>query len=116
MTEHPSPRVLANRQLAAYNARNLDAFCALFADDVVVHDVASGAVTLQGMEAFRANYANRFSNPGLHCEILSRMDLGDFAIDRERVTGITGGPLDVIAIYEVRDGLIRSVRFIRQAD
>ncbi len=114
MTLPLTPRVLANRQLAAYNARNLDAFCALFSEDVVVYDVPTGAVTLQGMEAFRANYANRFSTPGLHCEILSRMDLGDFAIDRERVTGIPGGPLDVIAIYEARDGLIRSVRFIRQ--
>lgn len=115
MTEHPSPRMLANRQLVAYNARDLDAFCALFSDDVVVYDLPGGAITLEGMEAFRASYAGRFSSPGLHCEILSRMDLGDFAIDRERVTGIPGGPLDVIAIYEAREGLIRSVRFIRQA-
>jgi hypothetical protein len=28
---------------------------------------------------------------------------------------VAGAPLDVIAIYEVRGGLIRSVRFIRQA-
>lgn len=110
-----SPRDLANRQLVAYNARDLDAFCALFADDVIVHDVPTGVATLSGMEAFRANYARRFSSPDLHCEILSRMDLGDFAIDRERVTGVPGAPLDVIAIYEVRGGLIRSVRFIRQA-
>jgi hypothetical protein len=109
-----SPRDLANAQLVAYNARDLDAFCALFADDVTIHDVPGGKVTCTGMAAFRAIYANRFASPDLHCEILSRMDLGDFAIDRERVTGIPGGPLDVIAIYEARDGLIRSVRFIRQ--
>lgn len=60
-------------------------------------------------------YADRFSNRDLHAHVHATMDLGPFAIDRETITGVPGGPIEAIAIYEVRDGLIRSVRFIRQA-
>jgi hypothetical protein len=38
------------------------------------------------------------------------------AIDKETVSGLPSGPLQLIAIYEVQDGLIRSLRFIRWTD
>ncbi|MDO9416415.1 nuclear transport factor 2 family protein [Pararhizobium sp.] len=110
-----SPRSLADRQLIAYNAHDLDGFCALFANDAVLSDLATGRVIASGMAAIRAFYAERFSNPDLACTVHHKTELGDFAIDRETVTGLPGGPIDFIAIYEVRDGLIRTVRFVRSA-
>ena len=32
-------------------------------------------------------------------------------IDHERVIGIRDGPMEAVAVYEVRDGLIRNVWF-----
>jgi hypothetical protein len=41
------------------------------------------------------------------------MDGADFAIDKETVSGLPAGELNIIAIYEVREGLIRGLRFVR---
>ncbi len=46
---------LAIDQLAAYNAADLDAFCRCYHPEVVALD-AEGAVTIQGIEAFRERY------------------------------------------------------------
>jgi len=111
---HPTPREVADRQLQAYNAHDIDAFSALFAEDAAVFDLASGAVRAEGREAIRALYSGLFSeNPDLRCTVFQRIDLGDFAIDREELTGLASGPVQIVALYEVREGLIRTVRFIR---
>jgi uncharacterized protein (TIGR02246 family) len=110
-----SPRDIVNRQLDAYNARDLQTFCNLFADEAVLIDLPTGDVIAQGKQSIAELYAARFrDNPQLNCTVHSRVDLASFAIDRETVNGLPGGPVDIIAIYEVREGLIQSVRFIRQ--
>lgn len=111
-----APRNIANAQLAAYNARDLAAFMALFADDAWLEDLPTGQHRATGKPAIAEIYRARFGdNPRLHCVVHSTMDLGDFAIDHETVTGLSdGGEINCIAIYEVRAGLIQSVRFIRK--
>jgi hypothetical protein len=110
-----SPRDVVNRQLEAYNARDLPTFCSLFADEAVLTDLPTGKVIAQGKRSIADLYAARFrDNPELNCAVHSRMELANFAIDRETVTGLPNGPVDIIAIYEVREGLIQSVQFIRQ--
>lgn len=110
MTTHP--REIVDRQLRAYNARDLEAYCALFACDAVISRLNDGEEIARGMDAIRAYYTARFKGPGLHCRIKARIELEPFVIDHEQVTGITGGLLEVVAIYEVRDALIQSLRII----
>lgn len=113
---HPTPRAVVDRQLAAYNAHDIAAYAALFAEDAVVGEYVSGEVRLRGRSAIAAFYARRFAdNPELRCTVTARIDLGTCAIDRETVTGLPGPDLELVAIYEVRDGLIQSLRFIRAA-
>ncbi len=111
-----TPRDIADAQLAAYNARDLAGFMALFADDAWLEDMPTGQRRATGKAAITEIYRARFGdNPNLHCVVHATMDEGDFAIDHETVTGLAdGGRIDCIAIYEVRGGLIRSVRFIRK--
>lgn len=111
-----TPRDIANAQLAAYNARDLAAFMALFADDAWLEDLPTGQRRATGKATITENYRKRFGdNPNLHCVVHATMDLGDFAIDHETVTGLAdGSEINCLAIYEVRDGLIQSVRFIRK--
>ena len=54
---------LATDQLTAYNAADLDAFCACYHEDVVVLD-DDGSESLRGAEAFRARYAPMFARGG----------------------------------------------------
>ena len=108
-----TPRTIAIEQLQAYNRCDLDAFCALFAEDAVLIDLPSGQTLASGMGEIRAMYQERFATPGLACRVHATNDIGDFAIDRETVEGLPGGPVDVVAMYEVKQGLIQRVFFIR---
>lgn len=107
------PEALAQRQLNAYNARDLEAFLAPYAAEVEVLDL-EGKVLRKGHEAFRKSYGDMFEkNPKLHCELLQRMVLGNWVIDEERVTGRGPEPIHAAAIYEVKEGKILRVRFLR---
>jgi len=113
---YPTPRMIVDRQLVAYNAHDIDAYMALFAEDALIMDLGTNAEIARGADAIRALYTARFrDNPDLRGEVFTSTDLGDFAIDREQVLGLPTGPLHLVAIYEVREGLIRSLRFIRRA-
>ena len=77
------PAALAAAQLAAYNAHDLDAFCACYAPDVRVLD-ATGAETLRGMDAFRARYAALFTGwDDVGATVAARLVAPPHAIDDE---------------------------------
>ena len=100
------------RQLEAYNARDLERFVAEYGDDVRVYRAPSGTPVLEGKAAFAAHYAaHRFNLPDLHADVLSRMIVGNKVIDHERVSGVREQPFDAVVVYDVVDGLIRSVWF-----
>lgn len=108
-----TPRQVAILQFEAYNKHDLDAFCALFAADAVLTDLPSGQVVAAGIKAVREMYRARFSVPNLSCRVHATNDIGDFAIDRETIYGLPDGPMDVVAMYEVKNNLIQRVFFIR---
>ncbi|TQV76840.1 steroid delta-isomerase [Aliikangiella marina] len=111
--DNPIPREIADKQLVAYNAHNLDDFCHLFADDAQLIELPSMNTFAQGIGEIRAFYQERFSHPELHCEVHLTMDIGRFAIDRETVYGLPGDNIEAVAIYEVVDHKIVKVFFIR---
>ena len=107
------PTVPVQRQLDAYNARDLDTFVAQYSDDVRVYRLPSMDPVLVGKATFADHYAkNRFNIPELHAKLVSRMVFGNKVIDQELVAGIAPAPVDGAAIYEVRDGLITTVWFV----
>lgn len=111
----PSPQALAQAQLDAYNARDLEAFVAVYAEDVEVYTYP-GQLVLEGREAFRARYAQRFEIEGLRAEILHRSVLGNRVVDHERawVNGPAAAPVEVIVIYTIENGRIARVEFLRE--
>jgi imidazolonepropionase-like amidohydrolase len=107
------PEAIVQRQLNAYNARDLEAFCALYADDVRILGL-DGNVQARGMDAFKARYRDRFEKaPKLHCEVIKRMVRGNVVIDEERITGREPEPVMALAVYDIQNGKIATVRFIR---
>ncbi|MFD2207730.1 nuclear transport factor 2 family protein [Kiloniella antarctica] len=109
-----TPVQVVENQLIAYNNHDIEAFCACFSDDVKVELLIEGELLFEGMEAFRATYAERFSNPGLHAKLINRIAQGRVVIDEEEVTGLPDFEvLYVVAIYEIEGGLIQKVRFER---
>lgn len=109
-----TPRDLAQKQLDAYNAQNIDAYMACFDADCVIADL-NGAVTETGAPAIRHRYANMFQRfPQNHAELLSRIVVGTTVVDHERVVRAPGGEsFECIAIYTVRGDKIVRVDFAR---
>ena len=108
---------LADAQLVAYNAADLEAFAACFHPDVTVLDHA-GAVTLASIEVFRVAYGRMFASHVPHAEVDQRLCFGLHVIERERWSRVhresgerTEGEL--LVRYTVDGGLIRWVEFLR---
>lgn len=103
-------------QMHAYNAQDVDAFCACCHDDIVIED-GNGHVLSRGLESLRARYASMFARQPSQCaELVARMRIGPWCIDDQRVTGGAAGPLRAVAIYRVHDGRIASVRLLSELD
>lgn len=103
---------VVQKQLEAYNARDIEAFLAVMADDCVATDAVSGAVLCSGKEQLRARYSERFQTP-VHSELLGRLCLGNVVVDREIITGLPGAAAaDCLATYHCQGGLIRRMEFV----
>ncbi len=107
-----TPTDLVQRQLDAYNAHDLDRFVDCFSDDVRLSRMPTDTPGTLGKPALRAFYAeHRFSIPDLRAELLARIACGDKVVDHERVHGLGADPVEMIAVYQVRDGVIVEVWF-----
>lgn len=105
-----SPAAVVQRQLDAYNLRDIDALLANYAEHARQFEfpatlVASGAADI------RERMSLRFLEPDLHARLVQRVVMGNIVIDQEVVTrnfpeGV--GTVDLVAIYEVADGKIAS--------
>jgi hypothetical protein len=102
------------RQVRAYNEGDLEEFVACYAEDVVFED-GDGIALMSGRSAMRERYGRLFARaPSLHGEIVTRIRIGSYVVDEERITGRPDGELHAVAIYRLDgDGLIDRVRFLR---
>lgn len=114
MTETSSPEQVVQAQLDAYNSHDIDAFMATYAPDLKLY-AHPDRLTASGQEQVREQYGRLFANtPNLNARVATRIVQGSFVIDHEVVTGLpNGGEMRAVAIYEVRDGLIQNVWFLR---
>lgn len=107
-----SPADLAQRQLNAYNLRDIDGFLEPYAEDVEVYSFPN-TLLYTGKDIMRQQYSGMFANtPNLHCELKGRLVQGNVVIDKERVRF---GPnyIEAIAIYHTEDGKIKRVYFVQ---
>jgi len=105
MKESSDPSSVIQRQLDAYNARDVDA--QQFEHPAKL--LASGTTEL------RERFAARFKEPNLHAQLLNRTVMGHIVIDHEEVTRTFPegpGKIQLIAIYEVQAGKIAKAWFM----
>lgn len=78
------------RQVQAYNERDLEEFIACYAETVVIEN-GDGEVLMNGQEEMRERYGSLFAgSPSLHGEIVTRIRVGSYIVDEERITGGPG--------------------------
>jgi imidazolonepropionase-like amidohydrolase len=107
-----TPEDLAQRQLNAYNFRNIDAFLEPYHDEVEVYDFPDKLI-YKGKEAMRIGYTQMFENvSNLHCELVNRIVEGNVVIDQELVQ-YGEEMIKATAIYHIEEGKIKKVYFVR---
>ena len=107
-----TPLALVQRQLNAYNARNIEAFLEPYAEDVEIYMFPDKLLS-KGKEAMRKDYAFFKTVPELHCEITERIIQGNTIIDKESVSGFGAKPVEATAIYQIDNNKIKKVYFLQ---
>lgn len=112
-----SPLAVVQAQLDAYNNKDLDALMRTYAPDAQQFAL-HGALLAEGHAQIRPRYEQRFQEPDLHAQLLSRTVLGNFVTDLEIVTrnfpeGL--GSVEILCVYEVVDGRIARASFANGA-
>ncbi|MEC3966723.1 nuclear transport factor 2 family protein [Flagellimonas halotolerans] len=103
---------VVQEQLEAYNNRDIEAFTDTYANGIELYDFPK-SLNLKGKSKLAQRYGSFFEDtPDLHCEIQNRIVIGNKVIDHESVT-VNGMPINAIGIYEVDNGEIAKVTFIK---
>jgi hypothetical protein len=104
----PDSATVVQRQLDAFNAKDLAALLAIYADDAEIYEDPDKPLA-KGSAALRERFALRFQEPNLHATLLNRIAMGDTVVDHERVTRTFPegpGTVELLMTYEVKAGRI----------
>ncbi len=103
---------IVNKQIEAYNNRNLEENMSLFSDDCRIISLPDGKVLLDGKEACTEMYAVLFANsPNLFAEVIGRIDIGNKVILHENIFGRNGSheKLEQLIIFEIQNKKISKI-------
>jgi len=109
--------LIVQRQLTAYNSKDIDAFVSLFAEDATLFNLGQDNPICTGKANIRTLYSTLFErSPNLHSEVVNRSVIGNKVIDYELITGRENQAelITVVAIYIIEDDLINKCYFIRK--
>lgn len=107
-SKHDAPEAVVQRQLDAFNARDVSALLAVYADDAEMFEFPATLLGA-GSGQLRDRFTQRFLEPNLHARLRHRIVAGSRVIDDECVTRTFPegpGELDLVMIYEVANGRI----------
>lgn len=105
---------VVQQQLDAYNRRDLEGWLATYAEDAKQY-LLPGELLAAGHAQIRARMTERFNDPDLHAELLSRTVMGQMVVDHERVTrhfpqGL--GQMEMLCVYKVDNNKIVEASFV----
>jgi hypothetical protein len=107
----PSPQEIVNKRMDFYNQHNFVEFIKLYSPDVEVYTYPNKLLGT-GTDNITSIFQPQFAAKSIQVEIISQMFNGSHVINHEIVTE-NGIKTKYISIYEVKEGLIKSVRFVR---
>src|ERR1043165_5519803 len=101
------------KQLEAYNARDIDGFMQWWAEDCQYYEFPSKLLA-SGAAEIRERHIARFREPNLFGTLIKRISVSNVVVDQEIVTRtFPDGPgeIDVVAIYEIENRKIAKAWF-----
>ncbi|WP_225034770.1 steroid delta-isomerase [Winogradskyella sp. SM1960] len=104
--------VLINEQIEMYNKKDVKPYGRTFSTDVKVYDFPH-ELSIDGRPALRDQYISLVdTTPNLYAEIVNRIIIGNKVIDKIKTT-INDTIEYTVAIYEIENGLISAVTYIK---
>lgn len=102
---------IVNKRMTFYNQHNFEEFIKLYSDDVQIYTYPDKLLGT-GKENIASIFKPKFASKSIQVKIVSQMDNGIYVVNHEIVTE-NGMDTKYVSIYEVTDGLIANVRFVR---
>lgn len=109
------PEAIIQQQVEAYNQRDIASFVACHHPQVKLYNFGEPEPFAEGRAKLHEIYSDVFDHsPNLFSDVKQRIVMGNKVIDYETITGRKGiEEMEIIAIYEVEEGLIGKAHFIR---
>ncbi|MFE8703125.1 nuclear transport factor 2 family protein [Cytobacillus sp. FJAT-54145] len=103
---------VVERQLKAYNEKNIDAFMECYSEDIQVYKFPN-TLRFSKKEEMREHYDKMFQAfPNLNADVVKRVEQAPYCIDHEYITGKEKEPFHATALYEIKDDIITKVWFL----
>lgn len=107
-----SPLEAVNARMNHFNQHDLTAFLSSYHKDVKIYTYPSKLLGT-GSQRLASIFEADFNEKNIHVEIINQITNGSYVINHEIVTR-NEKETKYVSIYEVKNGLITSVRFVRE--
>lgn len=110
MAEALSPQEVVNNRMRAHNSHDLEKFLQTYAEDVRIGASDCDAFA-KGKSHIKKVFSPLFKAKAVHLTIHSQMINGPYVVNRETLIR-QGDTREYISVYEVRNGLIKSINIM----
>lgn len=110
-TDQAQPLEVVKARMDFFNQHDLPAFLKCYHEDVKIYTYPSKLLG-KGSQRLASIFEADFKEKNIHVEIINQITNGAFVINHEIVTRAEK-ETKYVSIYEVKNGLITSVRFVR---
>lgn len=111
VAEVQSPLEVVNARMTAHNQHDLDAFLKTYSDQARIYTYPDKQLGKPGKDHLAKIFGPLFSEKAVTTKIHHQIENGNYVINHETVTR-QGKTSVYVSVYEVKNGLIESVRFI----
>lgn len=99
---------IIDRQLLAYNNRDIEGIISTYSRDIEFRRLKSNELIIKGHDEVREYHPKfLFCHKELHAKIVNRFVIGNIVCDHEEVSGIVDGEIiQALTIYEIKHNKI----------
>tara|TARA_B110000037_G_scaffold179164_1_gene205210 strand:- start:549 stop:956 length:408 start_codon:yes stop_codon:yes gene_type:complete len=108
----PTPLEIVKQRTLAHNTHDIEKFINLYSEEIKIYDYPDNHIGKQGKAHMRRIFEPLFSEKAVHADVHQMIENGNHVVVHETVVRENKTTI-YLAIYEIRDGLIHNVRFIR---
>jgi hypothetical protein len=108
-----TPLSVVNARMDAYNNHDIRAFLKNYSKDIQVSTYPNVSLGNKGKEHLKDIFEPMFKEGNVSVKVHQQITQGKYVINHETVTN-NGKGQKYVSIYEVKDGFITSVQFVRE--